>query len=122
MMADAEEMALLLLAGEEVGEDGGRPAQASAALEQELLWQLREIYDALVWRNPDAAPYVAVVAMNRLRQALGSAAAAHDDRRQTEETLISQTDMGLVGEILFARMDALKNHRPRAIPCSMPKS
>ena len=28
--------------------------------------------------------------------------------RQTDDTLISKTDMGLVGEILFARMDALK--------------
>ena len=28
--------------------------------------------------------------------------------RHTDETLIAKTDMGLVGEILFARMDALK--------------
>ena len=28
--------------------------------------------------------------------------------RHTDETLISKTDMGLVGEILFARMDDLK--------------
>jgi hypothetical protein len=29
--------------------------------------------------------------------------------RHTDDTLISKTDMGLVGEILFSRMDALKN-------------
>ena len=36
--------------------------------------------------------------------------------RQTGDALISKTDMGLVGEILFARMDALKSRDPGRAP------
>ncbi len=70
---------------------------------------MRESYDALIARNPDAAPFVAVVAMNRLKRPCEALRLPLMVCRQTGDALISKTDMGLVGEILFARMDALKS-------------
>ena len=77
-------------------------------LTEDILWQLRESYDALIERNPDVAPFVAVVAMNRLQRPWEALRLPLMICRQTGDALISKTDMGLVGEILFARMDALK--------------
>ena len=77
-------------------------------LTEEILWQLRESYDALIARNPDVAPFVAVVAMNRLQRPWEALRLPMMVSRQTSDALISKTDMGLVGEILFARMDAMK--------------
>ena len=53
-------------------------------------------------------PIVAVVAMNRLQRPWEALALPLMVSRQTGDALISKTDMGLVGEILFARMDAMK--------------
>ena len=86
-----------------------------------LVWQVREIYDELVKSHPDVAPYLAVCTMNRLARPWEALRLPLLVTRHSDDTLISKTDMGLVGEILFGRMDSLKTsiHRP-AIPCSTP--
>jgi hypothetical protein len=109
VLADAQEMALLLPAGHEmlrIQEVLPRPVPV---LHEELLWQLRAVYDDLVARQPDAAPYVAVVAMNRLAHPWEALRLPMHICRQQNDTLISKTDMGLVGEILFARMEHLRD-------------
>ena len=108
-IADAEEMALLLTEGEEMAKVQERLPKPLPHLTDDILWQLRESYDALIARTPDAAPYVAVVAMNRLKRPSEALRLPLMICRQTGDALISKTDMGLVGEILFARMDALKS-------------
>jgi hypothetical protein len=80
-----------------------------AAFPEPLVWQVREIYDRLVKEMPDVAPYVPVVVMNRLARPWEALRLPLLVTRHTDETLIAKTDMGVVGEILFARMDALKN-------------
>ncbi len=107
-IADAREMALLLLEGEEILKIQERLPKPVPHLTEDILWQLRESYDALVERNPDVAPFVAVVAMNRLQRPWEALRLPLMISRQTGDALISKTDMGLVGEILFARMDALQ--------------
>ena len=107
-IADAREMALLLSEGEEIEKVQSRLPKPLPHLTEDILWQLRESYDALVLRNPDVAPFVAVVAMNRLQRPWEALSLPLMVSRQTSDALISKTDMGLVGEILFARMDAMK--------------
>lgn len=107
-IADAREMALLLSEGEEMEKVQARLPKPLPHLTEEILWQLRESYDALIARNPDVAPFVAVVAMNRLQRPWEALRLPMMVSRQTSDALISKTDMGLVGEILFARMDAMK--------------
>jgi hypothetical protein len=105
---DAREMALLILEGEEMLKVQATLPKPPARISEEILWQLRSSYDALSERNPDVAPYVAVVAMNRLQRPWEALRLPLMVCRQTGDALISKTDMGLVGEILFARMDALQ--------------
>jgi hypothetical protein len=108
VLADADEMALLLLTGTDILKIQAVLPKYVPLLSEDLLWQLRAIYDELVVRNPDAAPYVAVVTMNRLVKPWEALRLPLMISRQTSDTLISQTDMGLVGEILFNRLDALQ--------------
>lgn len=67
---------------------------------------LRSVYDGIVETVPDAAPYVAVIAMNRLERPWEALRLPLMISRQSQDTLISSTDMGLVGEILFAEIEA----------------
>ena len=107
-IADAREMALLLSEGEEMEKVQSRLPKPLPHLTEDILWQLRESYDALIQRNPDVAPFVAVVAMNRLQRPWEALRLPMMVSRQTSDALISKTDMGLVGEILLARMDAMR--------------
>ena len=108
IVADAEEIALLLGAGAEIVKIQEKLVKPVAAMTEELLWSLRVNYDHLVQTNLDVAPYVAVIAMNRLARPWEALRLPLSISRQTQDTLISKTDMGLVGEILFARMETLQ--------------
>jgi hypothetical protein len=105
---DAREMALLLSAGEVMEKLATLLPRPVPVFGEQLVWQVREIYDALIANQPDVAPYVAVIAMNRLARPWEALRLPMLVTRHTDDTLIANTDMGLVGEILFARMDALK--------------
>jgi hypothetical protein len=104
--ADAWEMSLLLAAGDAVRELHAVLPKPTPALTDDLVWSLRSIYDGLLATAPDSAPYVAVAAMNRLAHPWEALRLPLTISRQTQDTLISSTDMGLVGEILLADMEA----------------
>ena len=105
---DAAEMALLLAAGEAMEQLSALLPAPVAVFNEQLVWQVREIYSRLVKTHPDAAPYVPVITMNRLSRPWEALRLPLLVTRHTDEVLISKTDMGLVGEILFARMECLK--------------
>ena len=109
VLEDLAEMALMLSAGEAIETLAGLLPSPVTSFHEQLVWQVREIYDLLVKNNPDAAPYVPIIAMNRLAKPWEALRLPLLVTRHSDETLISQTDMGMVGEILFARMDRLKN-------------
>jgi hypothetical protein len=106
IVGDAREMALLLAIGVQVVEIQKKLPAETPALTDELLWALRTIYDSVAAAMPDAAPFVAVVTMNRLAKPWEALRLPLAISRQTQDTLISNTDMGLVGEILFAEIEA----------------
>jgi hypothetical protein len=105
---DISDMVLLLSAGEAVEQLVTLLPRPVVSFPEQLVWQVREIYDQLAKDQPDVAPYVAVIVMNRLNKPWEALRLPMLITRHTDETLISKTDMGLVGEILFSRMDALK--------------
>ncbi len=107
-VADADEMALLLSVGEAVEKVQAMLPPPVAGFNDQLLWQVREVHDQLVKSDPDAAPYLALIVMNRLARPWEALRLPLMVARHTDETLISKTDMGLAGEVLFARMDELK--------------
>jgi hypothetical protein len=62
----------------------------------------------LVKNHPDGAPYLPLIVMSRLLRPWEALRLPLALARHTDETLISKTDMGLVGEVLFTRMEELK--------------
>ncbi|MBL6938518.1 MAG: hypothetical protein ISS15_02875 [Alphaproteobacteria bacterium] len=105
VVEDAAEMAVLLQVGDETGEIQRILPKPVATLTDELLWALRAVYDSLVQKSPDAVPYVAVIAMHRLAKPWEALKLPLMVSRQTQDTLISSTDMGLVGEIIFGDIE-----------------
>ncbi|HTQ12888.1 MAG TPA: hypothetical protein VMH86_03355 [Rhizomicrobium sp.] len=114
---DAAEIALLLSAASELCEVQALLPKPWPALADEQLWKLREIYDRLIAGNPDAAAYVAVLAMNRLEKPWEALKLPMLITRKSGDTLISSTDMGLVGELIFG---AIERHAA-AIRASKPQ-
>jgi hypothetical protein len=106
---DAEEIALLLTAGEAMGQLSALLPTPVDNFHEKMVWQVREIYERLAKAQPEVAPYVAVIVMNRLANPWEALRLPLLVTRHTDDTLIAKTDMGLVGEILFSRMDALKS-------------
>ncbi|MDE1985933.1 MAG: hypothetical protein KGJ53_13220 [Alphaproteobacteria bacterium] len=104
-LGDAEDIALLLCAGPTMVEIRQILPKPVPVLTDELLWSLRRIYDRVSESVLDAAPYVAVVAMARLAKPWEALKLALLITHRTQDTLISSTDMGLAGDILFSRME-----------------
>ena len=105
VVADAVEMAKLMAVGPEILEVQAVLRKPAPALGDDLLWQLRDIYDRVIAKAPDVAPFVAVITMNRLERPWEALKLPLFVSRQTRDTLISSTDIGLVGEIIFGRME-----------------
>jgi hypothetical protein len=105
ILADAAEMALLLNVGDDVVDIQKALPKPVPTLTDELLWPLRTIYDRLISKAPDAVPYVAVITMHRLAKPWEALKLPLSISRQTQDTLISHTDMGLVGEIIFGDIE-----------------
>jgi hypothetical protein len=109
VLADAEEMALLLSVGPVVIEIQRILEKPVVELTDQLLWKLRDIHAQLAATAPDAAPYVAVIAMNRVLHPWEALKLPQFITRQTKDTLIASTDMGLVGELLLADIETHGN-------------
>ena len=107
-LGDAEDISLLLCAGSAMVEIQQVLPKPVPALTDELLWNLRRIYDRVVETSVDSAPYVPAVAMARLAKPWEALKLALLITHQTQDTLISSTDMGLVGDILFHRMESCR--------------
>ena len=105
VVADAVEMALLLSVGPAVLEIQTALPKPVPTLTDDLMWPLRAVYDRLAESVPDAAAYVAVIAMHRLARPWEALKLPLSISRQTQDTLISSTDMGLVGEIIFGDIE-----------------
>ena len=105
VVADAQEAALLLSVGSAVSKIQETLPRPVPVLTDELLWALRAIYDGLIETSPDAAPYVAVIAMSRLARPWEALKLPLSVSRQTQDTLIASTDMGLIGELIFGDIE-----------------
>ena len=105
VVADAQEMAVLLSVGNDILDLQAQIPKPLPSLTDDFVWKLREIYDRLAASAPEAAPYVAVVAMQRLERPWEALRLPMNVTRQSCGTLISSTDMGLVGEILFGDIE-----------------
>jgi hypothetical protein len=106
VLADADEMAILLSVAPQIFELQQLMPKPQFAMNDELLWAVRASYDSLAVTNPAAAQYVAVIAMYRLERPWEALRLPLMIARQTQDTLISNTDMGIVGELLLSELDS----------------
>jgi hypothetical protein len=102
---DAKEIALLETAGPLLMEVKTLFPRRSPEPDEEKLHAFRNLYERSIQIMPDAAPYLPVAAMGRLEKPWQAVRLAMTVSRLREDTLVSSTDMGLIGEILFARME-----------------
>lgn len=103
--ADAGDVAMMLQSGSAMLAVQALLAKPTPSLNEELLWGLRRIYDSVAENHLDAAPLVSVVAMRRLAKPWEALKLAMLIARQSHDALISSTDMGLAGDVLFSDME-----------------
>jgi hypothetical protein len=104
-VADALEMAILLKSGSAICAVQALLPKPTSAMTDDLLHGLRRIYDHVIEIEADAGPFVSVVAMRRLAKPWEALKLALLITRQTQDTLLSTTDMGLAGDILLVDME-----------------
>ena len=105
VVEDAREMAVMLSAAPEISELQEKLPRHIPTLGEDAIQVFREVYDRLTAIAPDAAPYLPLVVMNRLDKPWEALRLPLSVSRKMQETLIANTDMGLVGEILFAAIE-----------------
>ncbi len=106
-LSDIEEIAMLLGgAGELSPLRGLLPRRIDMLTEQHTQF-IRDIYDQLAARRPELCPYVGLLVLARLKRPWEALRLASVMSRRTNEILFSQTDMGVVGDLLLADMENL---------------
>ena len=102
---DAAEIALLLGGAREVAIFQKRLPKPIVNLTEEDIVFLRDAFDRLSEGDPDLAPYVPLVVMGRLERPWEALRLTSALSRKSTDTLISNTDLGVVGELLFSDLD-----------------
>jgi hypothetical protein len=106
---DAYDMALLLADAREVYELQKRLHKPVLALTEEHITFIRHTFDRLSDTNPDLAPYIPLVVMGRLERPWEALRLTGAVSRKIVDTVIANTDMGVVGELLFSDLDMYTN-------------
>ncbi len=106
-VTDIEEIALLLAGSSELSPLRGLLPRRIDMLSDKHTSFIRDIYDQLADREPDLCPYVGLLVLSRLKRPWEALRLASVMSRRTNEILFSQTDMGIVGDILLADMENL---------------
>ena len=105
VVQDAIEMALLLSAAPDITTLQQKLERPIATLTEDDIETLRSAYDAFNADARDLAPYVALIVMGRLEKPWEALKLAAIVSRKSNDTLISNTDLGIVGELLFRDME-----------------
>ena len=102
---DAAEMALLLSGAKEVSALQKRLPKPIPNLTEDEIVFLRDTFDRLSESDADLALYIPLIVMGRLERRWEVLRLAAAISRKTTDTLISSTDLGLAGELLFSDLD-----------------
>lgn len=105
MAADALEMARLLEVAPQIESLRRELPKPVPSLDEHMLAQLRVSYDRLIASHPGHTSYFALVVMGRLERPWEILRFAGVLSRKMDDVLISQTDVGAVGEILLADIE-----------------
>lgn len=104
-LEDAREMALMLAVAPKILPLQLLLPRPIAHLTEGHLNAIRTVFDDLTEHHPAQAPYLALAVMGRLEQPWEALGLARVVSRQTQDTLISATDLGIVGEVLLTDLE-----------------
>lgn len=104
-LADAGEMATLLSAAPEICALQDAMPKPQHTLSDSMLEAFRTLYDRLGDSVPHAAPYLDVIAMNRLERPWEALRLSALVRRPAQETDGGDGGLGLAGELLLADLE-----------------
>jgi hypothetical protein len=113
---DAEEIALLLNRGLEIDELQKRLPKPIFNLTDDDTVYLRSLFDRMSDVAPEFAPYIPLIVMGRLERPWEAMRLAGALSRRSDDTVISNTDMGTVGELLFSDLDGFVKNIQSARP------
>jgi hypothetical protein len=106
-LLDIDEMMMLLSGDSELSPLRGLlPRRIDTLTDQQIAF-IRDIYDQLATRRAELCPYVGLLVLARLKRPWEALRLAGVMSRRTNEILFSQTDMGIVGDVLLADMENL---------------
>jgi hypothetical protein len=102
---DAAEIALILRGAREIEKLQNRLPKPILSLTDVDVAFLRDAYDGLTASDPDLAPYVPLVVLGRLERPWEVLRVVAALTRKHTDTLISATDLAVVGDLLFSDLD-----------------
>ncbi len=102
---DAEEIGMMLNAAHDIVALQSRLPRPIPAVTDDIISVSRDAYDKFAASHPDVAPYVVVMIMPRLEHVWEIFRIVAASARQSTDTLIANTDLGIVGDLLFSDLE-----------------
>lgn len=102
---DVREIALLLEVAPQFMELRATLPRHIARLSEEQLRSIRGSFDKLTETNPAQAPYLPLLVLGRLERPWEALRLTGAVSRQIVDTMVQQTDMGMIGDVLFADLE-----------------
>lgn len=106
-LADMHEMTLLLAHPGALTPFRTLVPQGMSDLGEDTIAAFRQLYDQCVEATPALGAYTVILAMNRLARPWEAMALVRAVSRQSQDRLLSETDMGYAGELLIADLEEL---------------
>jgi hypothetical protein len=107
---DMHEMALLLAHPGALAPFRTLIPQGMTDLGEDTIGAFRQLYDQCIEATPALGAYTVILAMNRLARPWEAMALVRAVSRQSQDRLLSETDMGFAGELLIADLEELAAH------------
>jgi hypothetical protein len=107
VLEDMREMGLLLAHPAALTPFRALVPQGFADLTDGTIVAFRQLYDQCVQDAPELGAYTVILAMNRLARPWEAMALVRAVSRQSQDRLLTETDMGFAGELLIADLETL---------------
>ena len=107
-LLDAREMALMMDAAADLKPLTAKLPKPIETLSEEHVAAIRTTFDEFVASRADQAPYIALMVMGRLERPWEALRMASAVSRKTTDTVISASDLGVIGELLFSDAEELE--------------
>ena len=106
IFADVEEIVTVLSGAGELAALRNLPRRIDMLNEQYTVY-VRDVYDQIAARRPELCPYIGLMVLARLKRPWEALRLAAVMSSRTNQSLFSQSDMGIVGDMLLADMENL---------------